>query len=116
MCAQLQIYEIASPSHGLQEHFQKCNELSQLHVPAVFVVFGERARWDAMRCDAWHTGNPVPSSSSSFLSFLSLSLFAGSVNHLLLVVNSSLNFVIYCCLAKRFRRALVGMVRAPFAR
>merc|ERR1712098_647785 len=33
-------------------------------------------------------------------------LIAGSVNHLLLVTNSSLNFLIYCCMASRFRSAL----------
>ena len=32
--------------------------------------------------------------------------FLGSVNHLLLVTNSSLNFLIYCCMASRFRSAL----------
>lgn len=35
----------------------------------------------------------------------------GNVNHLLLVLNSSVNFLIYCCLAKRFRIALVKMFK-----
>ena len=30
----------------------------------------------------------------------------GHVNHLLLVINSSINFLVYCCMAKRFRVAL----------
>ena len=33
----------------------------------------------------------------------------GSVNHLLLVTNSSLNFLIYCCMASRFRIALYDL-------
>lgn len=37
-------------------------------------------------------------------------LLAGNVNHLFLVINSSVNFLIYCCMAKRFRDALVEMV------
>ena len=39
-------------------------------------------------------------------------LVAGSVNHLLLVTNSSVNFVIYCCMAKRFRKALIDLFRS----
>ena len=39
-------------------------------------------------------------------------LFLGSVNHLLLVVNSSMNFLIYCCMAKRFRTALLDLFRS----
>jgi len=39
-------------------------------------------------------------------------LIAGSVNHLLLVLNSSLNFLIYCCMAKRFRTALLNLFRS----
>ena len=45
----------------------------------------------------------------------SLSNFAfilGSVNHLLLVTNSSVNFVIYCCMARRFRKALIDLFRS----
>lgn len=37
---------------------------------------------------------------------------SGSVNHLLLVVNSSVNFLIYCCMAKRFRSALINLFRS----
>ena len=37
---------------------------------------------------------------------------SGSVNHLLLVVNSSMNFLIYCCMAKRFRKALLDVFRS----
>ena len=38
--------------------------------------------------------------------------FLGSVNHLLLVTNSSVNFVIYCCMARRFRKALIDLFRS----
>ena len=33
-------------------------------------------------------------------------LVAGSISNVLLVLNSSVNFVIYCCMAKEFRWAL----------
>ncbi len=38
-----------------------------------------------------------------------ISSFSGNVNHLLLVTNSSVNFLIYCCMAKRFRKALLKL-------
>ena len=34
------------------------------------------------------------------------------MNHLLLVTNSSVNFLIYCIMARRFRKALVGLFKS----
>jgi len=39
-----------------------------------------------------------------------LRIFISSLNHLLLVLNSSVNFIIYCFLGKRFRRSLLESV------
>ena len=49
--------------------FQHCSKFRQLHVPPLFLIFG-------------------------------------NINHLLLIVNSSVNMVIYICLGRRFRRHL----------
>ena len=47
-----------------------------------------------------------------YLLFIIIVSLLGSVNHLLLVLNSSLNFLIYCCMAKRFRTALLNLFRS----
>ena len=90
----LQIYEIVSPTHGLQDHYRECYKLNRLHVPEVVLIAGRS-------CISLHhcTTNLVE-------------LISGSINHLLLVVNSSVNFLIYCCMAKRFRSALVDLFRS----
>lgn len=69
----VQIYEIVSPTHGLQDHYHRCYEMKRLHVPAVVLILG-------------------------------------NINHLFLVANSSVNFLIYCCLARRFRLALMDLL------
>jgi hypothetical protein len=38
----IQIYEIASPSHGLLDHFHTCTARGRLHVPAVLHVLGKQ--------------------------------------------------------------------------
>ena len=50
----------------------------------------------------------IGSVSKLTLMFMFFSIL-GSVNHLLLVTNSSLNFLIYCCMASRFRIALYDL-------
>ena len=90
----IQVYEIVSPTHGLHTHFYKCEELKRLHVPAVVLVAGKLY-------------SKIDSLNLSFHFFL-----LGSVNHLLLVTNSSVNFVIYCCMARRFRKALIDLFRS----
>ena len=36
----LQLYEIFSPTHGLQEHFLECDSIQRLHVPALVHIAG----------------------------------------------------------------------------
>ena len=40
-----------------------------------------------------------------------MSYFSGNANHLLIVLNSSVNFLIYCCMARRFREAFFNLVQ-----
>ena len=39
-----------------------------------------------------------------------------SLNHFLQVVNSSINFIIYCCVAKRFRNELKSVLSSACQR
>ena len=36
----LQIYEIVSPTHGLEDHWQECMEMKRYHVPALLTIIG----------------------------------------------------------------------------
>ena len=35
-----QIYEIVSPTHGLEDHWQECFEMKRYHVPALLTIIG----------------------------------------------------------------------------
>ena len=37
----IQVYEIMSPTHGLEEHYKKCFKQGRLHVPSTMFILGK---------------------------------------------------------------------------
>ena len=99
-------------SKGIENHW-KVKPL-KIHLPQLLILTS------VTTCVTDHGNNlhlvvkvppPFLDSKNRYL-HLFLFFISGSVNHLLLVVNSSMNFLIYCCMAKRFRKALLDVFRS----
>ena len=104
------------PTKNASNHFQKRREKSTLILVLIVLIFIACHSY-RLSLKIYEFSNPENNTEEHFLRCTSQGRYhipvvfyvLVHIHHLVLVLNSSINFIIYCCVGKEFRMKLVGL-------